>query len=82
MKAVLLQLGIPFPYTHSLQALLEILPSQVIIPELYGAVDLTPYAVSSRYPRMIEPVTEDDYHNAMAIAEAVVAWAEAIINKS
>jgi len=35
---------------------------------------LTKYAVVARYPGATEPVVEDDYHQAVAVAAAVVEW--------
>ncbi len=37
---------------------------------------LTPYAVVTRYPALIRPVTEREYRRAVRIAAAVVRWAE------
>lgn len=59
VKAVLLKCGIDFPFTHNLQALLDLLPKDLTRPkELTEAVDLNPYAVATRYPGEAEPVTE------------------------
>ena len=80
IKAVLLKLGIEYPFTHNLQALIDILPPELAWASVVDAVDLNPYAVSTRYPGEIEPVTEDEYRDALRIAEAVFEWAELIIN--
>lgn len=80
LKAVLLKCGIDFPFTHNMQALLDLLPKQLTLPlALMEVVDLTPYAVATRYPGEAEPVTESEYHEAIHIAESVLAWAEIII---
>jgi HEPN domain-containing protein len=50
----------------------------VPIPEdLHTARILTAYAVETRYPGEYEPVNEDDYLNAIALAEKVVKCVEA-----
>ena len=37
---------------------------------------LTSYAWEARYPGLYEPVTEEEYREAVGLAEAVLAWAE------
>ena len=37
---------------------------------------LTGFAWESRYPGLSEPVTEEEYDQALRQAETVVAWAE------
>jgi HEPN domain-containing protein len=41
---------------------------------------LTQYAFETRYPGAFEPVTEEDYQEAVQVAEVVVEWAESVIN--
>ena len=38
------------------------------------SVDLTEYAVHTRYPGLYEPVTGEEYREALAVAEGVYAW--------
>ncbi len=40
---------------------------------------LTQYATATRYPGVEEPVGEQDYAEAVQLAEAVVHWAERTI---
>lgn len=80
LKAVLLKEGRQFPFTHSLQSLIDLLPLGSIrhsVPT--DAVELTPYVVATRYPGETEPVTEEEYVEAIEIAERVPEWAESII---
>ena len=80
IKAVLLALGIDIPFTHNLQALLDRLPSDLEAPnDLMNVVDLNPYAVVTRYPGEIEPITNTEYEEALRLAERVVSWAESTI---
>jgi len=80
LKAVLLKCGVDFPFTHNLQALLDRLPKELARPpDLMSAVDLNPYAVTTRYPGEAEPVTEQEYREAIRMAESVLAWAESIV---
>ncbi len=77
-KAVLVALGIAFPYVHDLARLLTLLEEHgVEIPRtVRDADELTRFALVTRYPGAVEGVTEEEYRRAVAIAEAVVAWAE------
>jgi HEPN domain-containing protein len=80
LKAVLISVSIPFPKTHNIRTLLDLLPQNIVPPEeLKETASLTDYAVLSRYPGDLEPVTEDEYQKALSLAEIVVKWAEDII---
>ncbi len=47
----------------------------MIPPFLQEAVALTDFAVEARYPGTAEEVTEEEYHETLALAEQVVRWA-------
>lgn len=82
IKAVLLKLGIDFPFTHNLQPLIDILPQELSEnPVLAESVLLNPYAASTRYPGEFEPVTEEEYLDAVRIADSIVNWAQTIIDR-
>ncbi len=78
MKALLIKYGITFPYTHDLAKLLTLLEEAgEEIPEaVREAGRLTRFAVVSRYPGLIEPVTDEEYQRAVTIAAAVIRWVE------
>ena len=78
IKAVMIKRDVEFPYVHDLGRLLTMLEIVVdpIPEEVREAVVLTKYAWESRYPGVMEPVSDRDYANAIRIAEAVVQWAE------
>jgi len=83
IKAVLIRYEIAFPRTNNLRVLLELLPAMCPVPELVAkSVALTDYAVMSRYPGEYEAVTGDEYREAVRMAEAVLAWAERLIQRS
>ena len=67
-----------FPYVHDLALLLLILEEsgEEIPKSVRHAPRLTPYAVDTRYPGVERPVSEEEYREAVAIAETVVRWAE------
>jgi HEPN domain-containing protein len=66
MNAVLIARGADFPPVHDLARLLTL---------------LTRFAVATRYPGVIEPVKAEEHQRAVAIAEAVIAWAEGRVGK-
>ena len=77
IKAVLIHCGIPFPKVHAIERLIDLLPPEVgRTDELIASAQLTDYATALRYPGHGEPVTKDEYREALRLAEAVVAWAE------
>mgnify|MGYP001100756674 CR=1 FL=1 len=83
LKAVLVARKIPFRFVHDIAELLTLLENQsVLLPEeIKVSAELTDYSVESRYPGPFEPVTEEEFQRALKIAEAVVAWAESLIEK-
>jgi HEPN domain-containing protein len=78
IKAVLIARGVYFPLVHDLARLLTILgqSGETIPPAIADATDLTRFAVVTRYPGVAEPVTAEEHRRAVAIAEAVVKWAD------
>ena len=77
IKAVLIARGVSFPLVHDLARLLTLLgqSGETIPPDIADATDLTRFAIATRYPSIAEPVTAAEHRRAVAIAEAVVAWA-------
>ncbi len=78
IKAVMIARNIEFPYVHDLDHLLSLLEDEgeVIPAPVRQASKLTKYATVTRYPGDMGPVTTQEYAEAIAIAEAVVRWAE------
>ncbi len=78
IKAVLIARGAAFPPIHDLAGLLTILGQndEAIPPAIADAARLTRFAVTTWYPGVAEPVTAEEHHRAVAIAEAVVTWAD------
>jgi HEPN domain-containing protein len=83
LKAVYQYRGWAFRYTHDLEELVTGLKRQglAIPPEVDNAIVLTNFAWEARYPGLSEPVTPEEYEEAVSHAEAVVAWAEKEIGK-
>jgi len=80
-KALLLFHKIPFRFVHDIAELLTVLEQNGLsLPEqIRAAAELSDYAVEARYPGPMEPVTEDEYKEAVKTAEMVVSWVEGFI---
>jgi HEPN domain-containing protein len=81
IKALLISIDKEFPPTHSIARLLEIASeTKTEIPaEIQKAIDLTDYAVKTRYPGESEPVTKEEYVEALTIAETIYNWVSNIM---
>ncbi len=71
LKAYMVYHDIDFPYTHDIKKLLDLCGPQTWIKEIDDAEELTPYAVTARYPGVEEIVTEDEAIQAIKLASAV-----------
>ncbi|MEA2641065.1 MAG: hypothetical protein QOF51_2459 [Chloroflexota bacterium] len=83
IKAVLLRIGVPFPYTHDLARLLSMVETagEQIPAEVREADALTVFATTTRYPGTYEPVETEEYDAAVATAISVVEWAERTVQR-
>ena len=81
LKAILIKLNKSFPKTHSIGILLKLIEEAgVEIPEnINQAKLLTVYAVDARYPGDYEPVSKEEYNEALKIAEDVFKWLDNFI---
>ena len=81
LKAVMVLRSLRFPYVHDLSRLVSLIEKEgVEVPAvLLKAEKLTIYAVIARYPGVVRPVTEQEYLEAVEIADSVVYWAEKTI---
>ena len=76
LKALLIHYGVEFPPTHDISKLLKEIEKNttLIIPDyIKNAIDLTPYAVKTRYPNW-NPISKDKYKQAVEIADNVFNW--------
>jgi HEPN domain-containing protein len=81
LKAILVACAISVPRTHNLRTLFDLLPTDLPVPsDIQEAAGLSDYAVASRYPGASEPVEDEEYREAVYMAEAVVYWAEKVID--
>lgn len=78
IKAVLVHLHVAFPRVHDLGELFTLVEQtgSRIPPDVRQAIQLSKYAVETRYPFAGEPVGQAEYDKAVRLAEAVFRWAE------
>ena len=81
LKAVYQHYGKRFRYTHDLDELMTGLKNEgITVPaEIADSALLTSFAWEARYPSLSEPVTQEEYREALHQAEQVVRWAMEII---
>ncbi|HWQ69769.1 MAG TPA: HEPN domain-containing protein [Patescibacteria group bacterium] len=81
LKAVYVSRGWTFRYTHDLEELITGLQRRGIdIPEeIQQAVVLTSFAFESRYPGIGDPVTNEEYVQAVDLAASVLQWVETLV---
>jgi HEPN domain-containing protein len=80
IKGDFVSLGKPFPYTHNLKRLLDLIAEMMPVPANKLPVgELTRFALEARYPGVAPQVTPQQRSEFLGIAEATVKWAEGII---
>lgn len=86
LKAILVYYDKPFPRTHDIEELLDLIRVQkVTIPNIVlKAKSLSVHATDSRYPDDFSPedtVNKEEYKAAVKLAQKVLQWAKAVIKK-
>ena len=72
LKAYLVFRNIDFPYTHNISRLLELCTGSANWTEgIHDAEELTPFAITTRYPGEDEEVTAEEAFRAIEIADHV-----------
>jgi HEPN domain-containing protein len=72
LKAYLVYHNVDFPYTHSIRRLLQLCARYATWPQsLENAKELTPYAITTRYPGEYEEVTEEEANRSISLAQQV-----------
>lgn len=81
LKALLIHCQIPFRYVHDIAELLTLLEQGgITLPEdVRLAAGLSDYAVAARYPGPMEPVTEEEYQEAIVLSASVLRWVEQLL---
>ena len=77
LKALLIFYSVEPEKTHNLVSLAKTLSKYTDVPEeINEAVILNDYAVQTRYPGAYTPIDEEEYNNAVTVAEKCVQWVE------
>ncbi len=71
LKAFLVYHQIDFPYTHSIIRLLEICTAVKSFEDIKDVENLSPYAITARYPGEDEDVTKEEAVEGIRLAEIV-----------
>ncbi len=72
LKAFLVLCGVDFPFTHNIARLLELCSEHAGWADtIKDAEELTPFAITARYPGDDEPVSEPEARRAIEIAARV-----------
>ena len=80
LKGLLIYYGVEPEFTHNIGILLGALEKFVNIPEtIKEAINLTKYAVITRYPGEYDEITKESYQESIKIANACLEWIEKII---
>lgn len=75
LKALLLAHHRMLPKTHNIRFLLDQIAILTVVPErIQMAALLTDYAVTMRYPGDFEPITLEEYNEAIDLAKKVLDW--------
>ena len=77
IKALLIFYGVEPEYTHNIKKLFEELKKFTIIDEVIeDAIDLTVYAVITRYQGDKDDISDSEYKQALDIALKCIEWVE------
>jgi len=82
LKGLLIYYGVDPEFTHNIGLLLNKLESFTEIPEnIKTAINVTKYAVITRYPGEYDEVTKSDYEESVKIAKDCIDWVETKIKE-
>jgi HEPN domain-containing protein len=77
LKGLLIFYNVDLEKTHNLVSLIKELSKYTELPEEVNETSkLNDYAVQTRYPGDYTPVGEEEYDNAIEIAEKCIKWIE------
>jgi HEPN domain-containing protein len=77
LKGLLIYYGIEPEFTHNIGILLDELEKVTKIPEnIKKAINLTKYAVITRYPGEYDEITQEGYKESVKIANDCLEWIE------
>ena len=82
-KGLLIYYQVEPAYTHVISVLLDEIENYTeVSSEVKDSVQLTHYAVQTRYSGNLHNVSEEDYHEALQITKNCINWVENKIKKT
>ena len=83
LKGLLIYYGVEPEFTHNIRILLDGLEKHIKIPEnIKQAMNLTKYAVITRYPGEYDEITKEVYKESVKIAKDCLEWIEKTVNQT
>ena len=76
IKGMLIYYKVEPQFTHNIGILLEELQAHINIDEIRETINLTKYAVQTRYPGEYDDITKEDYEESIAIAQKCLEWVQ------
>jgi len=82
LKGLLIYYGVEPEFTHNIEILLTELNKFTMIPkDIQQAMQLTIYAVQTRYPGGYDEITKGEYETAVKIAKDCLDWVDNVIKE-
>jgi HEPN domain-containing protein len=82
LKGLLIYFGVEPEFTHNIGVLLNEIEKYIEIPDdVKNTIDLTNYAVQTRYPGEYDEITKEEYENSLIIAKNCLDWVDNTIQK-
>ena len=83
LKGFLIYFGVEPEFTHNIGLLLESLENFIKIPDnIKETINLTKYAVITRYPGEYDEITKEKHEESIKIAEICLKWIEKTIKEN
>ena len=80
LKGLLIFFGIEPEFTHNIGLLLNELAKIIVIPKnVENAINVTKYAIQTRYPGQYDEITKDEYEKSVETAKDCLDWVEKTI---
>jgi HEPN domain-containing protein len=83
LKGLLIYYGVEPEFTHNISKLITNLEEHAEIPKnVRKSINLTNYAIQTRYPGEYTDITKEEYEESLEIAKDCLAWVESKIGKT
>ena len=82
LKSLLIYHGIEPAFTHNIEVLIDELEKFMEVPkQIKKTIELTTYAVFTRYPGEYDDITKEEYEKSIKIAQECIDWVEGRIKE-